>query len=167
MEHLKCPAKLKTLPWDLEAGKRDLLSPPQKTSIHQNTKRLFKTTYPHSEIKDRLVWPNPDINMPAIDMFMLYQTTVIAHQMTVSKAHTLDIGGARAFLRYFDSVCAELFPSNATPTQYNLYFVVPADIYDHFSKSIQSITGPNGTLLKAQEATDISARISQWVMKVE
>jgi hypothetical protein len=140
----------------------------QKTSILQkDTKRLFKTTYPPSEIKDRLVWPNPDINMPAIDMFMLYQTTVIAHQMTVSKAHTLDIGGARAFLRYFDSVCAELFPSNATPTQYNLYFVVPADIYDHFSKSIQSITGPNGTLIKAQEATDISARISQWVMKVE
>ena len=95
---------------------------------------------------------------------MLYQTTVIAHHMTVSKAHTLDIGGARAFLRYFDSVCAELFPSNVKQTQYNLYFVVPADIYDQFSKSI---TGPNGTLIESQEATDISARISQWVMKVE
>lgn len=140
----------------------------QKTSILQkNTKRLFKTTYPPSEIKDRLVWPSPDFNMPAIDMFMLYQTTVIAHQMTVSKAHTLDIGGATAFLRYFDSVCAELFPSNVKQTQYNVYFVVPADIYDQFSKSIQSITGPNGTLIESQEATDISARISQWVMKVE
>jgi hypothetical protein len=105
--------------------------------------------------------------MPAIDMFMLYQLTVIALQMTVSTAHTLDIGGVRAFLRYFDSVCDELFPSNEKPAQYHLYFAVPADVYDQFSKSIQSITGPNGTVLKDQEATDISARISQWVMNVE
>lgn len=140
----------------------------QKTSILQkDTKRLFKTTYPLEEIKDRLVWPNPDYNMPAIDMFMLHESTLIAHQMTVSKAHTLDIGGTKAFLHYFDSVVAELFPSNAKPIQYDLYFVIPADIYDQFSKSIQLITGPNGTVLKTKEATDVSARVSLWVMKVE
>lgn len=100
-------------------------------------------------------------------MFMLHQSKMIAHQMTVSKAHTLDIGGVRAFLKYFDSVCAELFPVNATPTQYHLYFAVPADVYDQFSNSIQSITGANGTVLKTNESTGMSIRVSQWVMKVE
>lgn len=140
----------------------------QKTSILQkNTRRLSKTTCPPSENTGRLVCPNPDSNKPAIDMFMLHQTAMIAYRTTVSKAQTLDIGGVRAFLGYFDSVCAELFPSNEPPPQYDLYFAVPADVYDQFSNSIQSITGPKGTVLETQEATDITARVSQWVMKVE
>ena len=152
---------------ELGTGTEGTLELQKTTILQKDTKRLSTTTFPPSEIKGRLVWPNPDYNMPAIDMFMLHQATMIAHQMTVSTGHTLDIGGARAFLRYFDSVCDELFPSCATPTRYRLYFAVPSDIYDQFSNSIQSITGPNGTVLKTQDATTISARVFQWVMKVE
>ena len=144
------------------------LTLPKSSILQKDTKRLAKTTYPPSELNGRLVWPNPDFNMPAIDMFMLLATTLIALQMTVSTAHTLDTGGVKAFLRCFDSVCRELFSSKAVPDLYTLYFCVPADVYDDFSKSVQSVTGPKGTVLKNKEATDASsARTSQWVLKVE
>ena len=77
-------------------GMRGVLFEAYAAILQKDSKRLFKTTYPPSDIKGRLVWPNPDFNMPAIDIFMLCQMTMIALQMTVSKSHTLDIGGAKA-----------------------------------------------------------------------
>lgn len=73
----------------------------------ENTKQLIKTIYPPDVVADRLVWPNPDYNLPTIDMFMLHNSAIIAYQLTVSQSHTLDIGGVKGFLRFFDSVCKD------------------------------------------------------------
>jgi hypothetical protein len=148
-----------------EEGMLDL---DETTILQKDTKTLNKTTHPPRELQGRLVWPNPDYNLPAIDMFMLHLgTTIIAFQMTVSTSHTLEIGGCRAFLQYFDYVCRELQKVNPEAAVYELFFVVPADIYDRFAKTAQPVTGKNGVVLISGEANDISARISQWVMKVE
>lgn len=100
-------------------------------------------------------------------MFMLHQSSMIAHQMTVLKRHILEIGGAQPFLHNFDSVLVELFPSNSTPTQYHLYFSVPDDVCNQLSKLISLVTDPNGNVLKTKEAADIDVCASQWLMKVE
>jgi hypothetical protein len=54
-------------------------------------------------------------------------------------------------------------------TVYKLYFVIPADTYDTFGKTKQRITAGqnNGAVRKSKEADDVSARISQWVLKME
>lgn len=107
--------------------------------------------------------------MPAIDMFMFDENTqtLIAFQMTVSTSHSLEIGGCKAFLRYFDSVVRAKFNVDPKVFVYKLYFVVPSDIYAKFAKHPQPITGKNGTVLKSAEARRISARISQEVMTLE
>mmetsp|Transcript_30501 Transcript_30501/g.50357 ORF Transcript_30501/g.50357 Transcript_30501/m.50357 type:complete len:86 (+) Transcript_30501:70-327(+) len=39
--------------------------------LQKDTETLNMTHYPPNEIEDKLVWPNPEYNMPAaIDMFM-------------------------------------------------------------------------------------------------
>lgn len=139
----------------------------ETTILQKDTKTLNLITYPLSDIQNKLVWPNPAYNLPSIDMFMLRPKTLIAFQMTVSKSHTLEIGGCKAFLRYFDSVCRELYEASPEGTIYDLFFVVPEDIYNKFSNSAQLITGGRGKVPASKEANDISARISQWVMKVE
>mmetsp|Transcript_17798 Transcript_17798/g.48411 ORF Transcript_17798/g.48411 Transcript_17798/m.48411 type:complete len:95 (+) Transcript_17798:756-1040(+) len=94
--------------------------------------------------------------MPAIDMFMLLSIamTLIAFQMTVPTFHTLDIGGTKAFLRYFDSVCAQLVPSNTKKDRYKMFLCVPADVCD---KSV----------LTTHDAENVCARVSQWLLKIE
>lgn len=149
----------------LGTGTEGSLPLPKTTILQKDTKQLFKTIYPPEDLAGRLVWPNPDYNLPAIDTFMLHNSTLMAHQMTVSKSHTLDIGEVKGFLNFFDSLCKDLYKTK--PGQYHLYFVVPRDIYDQFSKSSQPITGPNGKVLQTKEAKEASARVSQWVMKVE
>lgn len=85
--------------------------------------------------------------------------------MTISTSHSVNLDGVKAFLRYFDSVMRKL--GRAVPASYALYFAVPADVFDKFSQSVQSITGANGTVLHTEEAKKIAARISQYVLKVE
>jgi hypothetical protein len=148
-----------------EETKLDL---PLTTVLQKDTKPLNKIHYPPNEIKDKLVWPNPDCNMPAIDMFMLLGQTCIALQMTVAHSHGLDLNGTKAFLKYFDSVCQELFPKQGKPKDYSLYFAVPPDIYDSFSIAEQPITGAYGGTLHTQESTNnVGARVKQWIMKIE
>lgn len=77
----------------------------------------------------------------------------------------MTIDGSKAFLRYFDSVNRQL--RQVVPASYALYFAVPADAFDDFSRLVQSITGAKGTILETQEASKIAARISQHVLKVE
>ena len=149
-----------------EETKLDL---PRTTVFQKDTKTLNKTNYPPNEIKGKLVWPNPDYHMPTIDMFMfLLQTqTCIAFQMTVAHSHGLDLKGTKAFLKYFDSVVRALFREQAVPKDYSLYFAVPTDIYDSFSNAQQPITGALGVTTNTQEATDVGARVKQWIMKIE
>ena len=148
-----------------EETKLDL---PPTTVLQKDTKTLNKTHYPPDEIKDKLVWPNPDYNMPAIDMFMLLLQTCIALQMmTVAHSHGLDLKGTKAFLKYFDSVFRAVFPGQDVPKDYSLYFAVPTDIYDDFSNAQQPITGALGVTLNTQEAADVGARVKQWIMKIE
>ena len=137
------------------------------TILQKNTKTLNKTNYPLQEITDKVVWPNPSYNMPAIDIFMLLRQACIAFQMTVASNHGLDLRGTKAFLKYFDSVNHELFPKRSAPQQYSLYFTVPPDIYDKFSSTLQPITGTHGVALNTTEATEIGARVKQWIMKIE
>lgn len=151
----------------LGTGEESTLWLQPREILQKNSKQLSKETYPLSEIMDKVVWPNPDYNMPAIDTFMCHEMSLIAHQMTVSTSHTLDIGGCKAFLRYFDAIVKEINPSAAKPSLYNLYFTVPAHVYSQFSKSNQSLTGQNGVVLRNKDAATTSSRISQWVMKVE
>eukprot|EP00978_Attheya_sp_CCMP212_P043176 scaffold277451_cov45-Attheya_sp.AAC.1 len=140
---------------------------PVTTVMQKDTKTLNRTNYPPDDIKDKLVWPNPAYNMPAIDMFMLLMSlqTCTALQMTVARSHGLDCKGTKAFLKYFDSVLRAL--KITCPGTYALYFAVPPDIYDQFSNTQQPITGPHGAALDTQEAADIQKRITQWVLKVE
>ena len=135
--------------------------------FQKDTKTLNKTHYPPAEIIGKLVWPNPEYNLPAIDMFMLLLQKCIAFQMTVAVSHGLDLSGMKAILKYFDSVCRALFPRQAVPDCYSLYFAVPADVYDRFSNTVQPITGAYGVKLDTQEATNIGARVKQWIMKIE
>ena len=137
------------------------------TKIYQkDSKTLNKSHYPPEEVKDTLVWPNPEYNLPAIDMLMFLSAleTCIAHQMTVSITHSLDVKGVKAALKYFDSLCRELVKNKKIPDCYNLYFVVPADIYAAFSKQEQSLTDSKGAKVVDQA---LSSRVKQWVMKVE
>ena len=137
-----------------------------KTSILQkDTKKLNMTQFPPAAITGKFVWPNPDYNLPTIDAFMQHMFTLIAHQMTISTSHPVNLDGAKAFLQYFDSVMRKL--GRAVPASYTLYFAVPAVVFDKFSQSVQSITGANGTVLHTEEAKKIAARISQYVLKVE
>ena len=94
-----------------------------QTSLLQkaDAKNLNKVMHPAlDEIKDKLVWPNPNDNVPpTIDLFMLHGTTLLAFQMTVSTSpsHTLDIGGCNAVLSYFDSMCKAL---NVDPKRHSV-----------------------------------------------
>ena len=110
---------------------------------------------------------NPEYDLPAIDMFMLLLQTCIAFQVTVAVTHGLDLNGIKAILKYFDSVCRALFPGQAIPDRYSLYFAVPADIYNSFPNTAQPITGGYGVKLDTQEATNVGARVKQWIMKIE
>jgi hypothetical protein len=137
------------------------------TILQKNTKTLNKTNYPLKEITNKVVWPNPSYNMPAIDIFMVLLQACIAFQMTVASNHGLDLNGTKAFLKYFDSVNRELFPKRAVPQQYSLSFAVPTDIYDKFSSTAQPITGTHGVILNTTEAIEIGARVKQWIIKIE
>jgi hypothetical protein len=139
----------------------------QTAILQKDTKTLNKTNYPVQDIKDRVVWPNPSYNMPAIDAFMLLLQECIAFQMTVASHHGLDLQGTKSFLKYFDSVNRELFPEQSTPQQYSLYFVVPTDTYEKFSAKTQPITGTYGVTLNTAEATTIGKRVKQWIMKID
>eukprot|EP00978_Attheya_sp_CCMP212_P021811 scaffold64131_cov46-Attheya_sp.AAC.1 len=139
----------------------------QTTILQKNTKTLNKTNYPLQEISEKVVWPNPAYNMPAIDIFMLLRQECVAFQMTVASNHGLDLKGTKAFLKYFDSVNRELFPRRTVPQQYPVYFAVPTDIYDKFSNTAQPITGAHCATLKSTEATEIGARLKQWIIKIE
>jgi hypothetical protein len=156
---------VKTLP----AGTEGWLELDETSIVQKDMKTLNMVTFPLAELKGGLVWPNPDYNMPAIDMFMFDENTqtLIAFQMTVSTSHSLEIGGCKAFLRYFDSVVRAKFNVDPKHFVYKLYFVVPSDIYAKFAKHPLPITGKNGTVLKSAEARRISARISQEVMTLE
>jgi hypothetical protein len=114
------------------------------TVLQKDTKTLNKSHYPPDEIENKVVWPSPSYNMPAIDMFMFsaLMHTCIAFQMTVAHSHGLDLKGTKAFLGYFDSVRRALFPKSSVPKDYALYFTVPTDFFDKFSSVAQSITGP-------------------------
>jgi len=98
---------------------------------------------------------------------MLRLQTCIAFQMALAFSLGLDLKGTKAVLKYFDSVNRELFPKRSIPQQYSLYFAVPTDIYDKFSSTAQPITGTHGVTLNTAEATEIGARIKQWIMKIE
>jgi hypothetical protein len=152
-----------------EVGSKNetILELPTTTILQKHTKTLSQTHYPVQDIVDKVVWPNPSYNMPAIDAFMLLLQVCIAFQMTVACSHGLDLPGTKAFLRYFDSVHRELDPKQNAPQQYNLYFVVPTDTYEKFSATTQPITGPHGVQLNTIEATTIGGRVKQWIMKID
>jgi hypothetical protein len=154
---------------EIGSGTEATLVLERTTVLQKNTKTLNKTHYPPSEIKEKLLWPDPGYNMPAIDMFMLLSLlqTCIALQMTVALSHRLDLKGTKALLKYFDSVFRAHFPKEDVATEYSLYFSVPADIYDNFSKVEQSFTGARGEKLETPETTEIGARVKQWIMKIE
>jgi len=137
----------------------------EKTTVYQkDTKTLNKTNYPPKEIKDKLVWPNPDYNLPAIDMLMFRSKvdSCEGHQVTVSSTHSWSITGVRAALKYFDSVCREL--ARNVPATYDFYFVVPADIYAKFTSTILPFTDKNGAKV---DDNNLGKRVRQWVMKVD
>ena len=150
---------------EVATGKTSVLELDKTSILQKDTKALNKTQFPPAEIQGKFVWPKPDYNLPTIDAFMLYKLALIALQMTVSTSHSVNIDGAKAFLRYFDSVMREL--CRAIPASYPMFFAVPADVFDNFSQSVQSMTGTNGKVLETQEAKKIAARISQYVLKVE
>jgi hypothetical protein len=137
------------------------------TVLQKDTKTLNKVHYPPDEIENKVVWPNPSYNMPAIDMFMFsaLTQTCIAFQMTVARSHGLDLKGTKVFLNYFDSVCGA--KKINVPADYSLYFAVPTDIYDKFSNAAQSMTGLLGVKLDTPEATQTGKRVKQWIMKIE
>jgi hypothetical protein len=83
------------------------------TILQKDTKTLNKTNYPPQEIEDKVVWPNPSYDMPAIDIFMLLLQACVAFEMTVASSHGLDLKGTKAVLKYFDSVIRELSPKQA------------------------------------------------------
>jgi hypothetical protein len=135
------------------------------TILQKDTKILNKANYPADEIVEKVVWPNPDHNMPAIDVFMVRSQKCMAFQMTVATSHGLDVKGTKAFLKYFDSISRELH--QAVPQQYPLYFVVPKDVFDRFSNVNQPITGANGVVLTNADSTSIGNRLQQFIMKIE
>jgi len=137
-----------------------------ETTIYQKpTKLLNKTNFPPADVKDKIVWPNPEFNLPAIDMLMFLTNlaTCVGFQMTVSHSHTLSLKGILSALRYFDSVCREL-NKTLPPKTYRFYFAVPPDIYDKFSKEIQAFVDKAGVVV-SDDAT--KARVEQWILKVE
>ena len=140
---------------------------PTSTILQKDTKTLNETHYPVQDIVDKIVWPNPCYNMPAINAFMLLHQTCIAFQMTVACSHGLDLSGTKAFLRYFDSVHLKLDPNRNVPQQYSLYFVVPKDAYEKFAATTQPITGPHGVQLDTIEATSVGRRVKQLIMEID
>jgi hypothetical protein len=152
-----------------EVGSKNetILELPTTTILQKDTKTLNQTHYPVQDIVDKIVWPNPSCNMPAIDAFMLLPQVCIAFQMTVACSHGLDLPETKAFLRYFDSVHCKVNPKQNPPQQYNLYFVVPTDTYEKLSATTQPITGRYGVQLDTIEATRIGGRIKQWIMKID
>lgn len=136
------------------------------TILQKDTKVLNKTNYPTADVLNKVVWPNPDYTMPAIDVFTVLLQELVAFQMTVATDHGLDLKGTKAFLKYFDSVHRELHQT-APPQSYRLYFVVPQDIFDTFSNGRQPMTGSNGKVLKTADAASVGCRLQQFLMKVE
>jgi hypothetical protein len=137
-----------------------------ETTIYQKpTKVLNKTHFPPADIKDKVVWPNPEFNLPAIDMLMFLTTleTCVGFQMTVSPDHTLSLKGIQAALKYFDSVCRVLTKTKP-PSTYRFYFAVPPDIYDKFSNEIQAFVDKAGSVVSDNGT---KARVEQWILKVE
>eukprot|EP00978_Attheya_sp_CCMP212_P049630 scaffold689600_cov71-Attheya_sp.AAC.1 len=117
-----------------------------KTTIYQKpTKVLNKTNFPPDDIRDKIVWPNPEHNLPAIDMlaFLTALEACMGFQMTVSITHSLNLNGMKAAIKYFNSVCRELTKTKL-PGTYRFYFAVPDDIYQKFSKHEQAFTDKAG-----------------------
>jgi len=82
-----------------------------KTTIYQKpTKVLNKTNFPPDDIRDKIVWPNLEHSMPAIDMlaFLTALEICMGFQMTVSITHSLNLIGMKAAMNYFNYVCREL-----------------------------------------------------------
>mmetsp|Transcript_7784 Transcript_7784/g.21705 ORF Transcript_7784/g.21705 Transcript_7784/m.21705 type:complete len:520 (-) Transcript_7784:38-1597(-) len=152
-----------------EVGSKNetILELPTTAILQKDTKALNQIHYPVQDIIDKVVWPNPSYNVPAIDAFMLLPQLCIAFQMNVACSHGLDLPGTKAFLRYFDSVHRKLDAKGNVPQQYNLYFVVPKDTYEKFSATTQPIVGLHGVQLDTTGATTIGGRIKQWIMKID
>lgn len=136
------------------------------TTIYQKPTNVLNTTnFPPADVKDKIVWPNPEFNLPAIDMLMFLNIlgTCVGFQITVSLSHTLSLKGILSALRYFDSVCREMNKMQP-PRTYRFYFAVPPDIYDKFSNRIQAFVDKAGAVVR-DDATE--ARVEQWILKVE
>jgi hypothetical protein len=137
-----------------------------KTGIYRKpTSVLNKTNYPPNDIKDMVVLPSPEYNLPAIDMLMFLSSleSCLGFQMTVTKSHSLSLKGMKVALRYFDSVCREL-TKKKPPSQYCFYFAVPPDIYLHFSNRDQEFVDKAGAVAIDAET---KCRVEQWILKVE
>ena len=133
--------------------------------LQKDTMVLNKTNYPTKEIEEKLVWPNPDYNMPAIDAFMVRSHNCMAIQMTVGPKQGLDLKGTKAFLKYFDSIRRDL--KEDVPPKYPLYFAVPTDVFVKFSKSHQPVTGKIGIVLTDTDSKNTGGRLEQFIMKIE
>jgi hypothetical protein len=133
------------------------------TSIHQeDIIKLDRKQYPIEKIKGKTVWPNPSYNLPALDAFMVQAGICYGFQMTVGRSHRLDICGTKAVLQYFDSVCHS---KKECPLTYRIFFVVPTDIYDNFSKTEQPFT-EKGIKVDDSISAPVRARVEQWVLKI-
>eukprot|EP00978_Attheya_sp_CCMP212_P028082 scaffold95955_cov58-Attheya_sp.AAC.3 len=129
--------------------------------FQKDSKTLNTVIYPSDEIKDKVVWPNPDYNLPAIDMLIFKSTLVgMMFQVTVATSHKLNQSGIKVATSYLDYVYAELSDAGMTNTdQYKVFFAVPSDIYDKFSETTQSFTS------KGNNMTDqtLSERVPQYM----
>ncbi len=124
-------------------------------SVKLDKQKLSECTPLNAAIGQRTVLACALAGTPTVDALLLNQTASALFQMTVSTTHPLIHMGIVQAVKYLDSV--------AKQDEYNLYFVVPPDVYDNFNK-VQKIEGSKGEELKSLWPE--ARRINQFKLKI-